>query len=75
MAIEIHGQGRVAAGSLPRFATAVERYKDYAASHGYAVPQVLTGLSWDMNTVRLVNRYANPADYPEQKAKTLHDEE
>lgn len=44
---------RVGSGGLPDFATAVERYQAYAAANGYAVPQVLLGLSGPMNTVRL----------------------
>jgi hypothetical protein len=75
MAVEVHVQGRVASGSLPDFAEAVERYKAHAAAHGYAVPQVLLGLSGLMNTVRLVYRYDELSRYDEHEFKAMTDRE
>jgi hypothetical protein len=75
MAIEVHVQGRVVSGKLPYFAAAVERYKEYAAANGYAVPQVLLGLSGEMNTIRLVYRYDDPAEYQKHEVKALRDGE
>ena len=75
MATEVHVQGRIESGKLPYFATAVARYKQYAQSHGYAVPQVLLGLSGEMNTIRLVYRYDDPAEYRKHEVRTLRDSE
>jgi hypothetical protein len=75
MAIEVHVQGRVVTGKLPYFADAVERYKEYAAANGYAVPRVLLGLSGEMNTIRLVYRYDDPAEYQKHETRTMRDGE
>lgn len=75
MAVEVHVEGQVADGKLPDFAEAVQHYQEYAGSHGYAVPQVLLGLSGKMNTVRLVYRYDDLSHYEQQEVDTLHDRE
>lgn len=73
MAVEVHVEGRVAAGHLPDFAEAVERYAAYAAENGYAVPDVLLGLSGTMNTVRLVYRYDDLSKYDEHEFRAMTD--
>lgn len=75
MAVEVHVEGRVAAGHLPEFAEAVERYKTYAAANGYAVPRFLLGLSGPMNTVRLVYRYEELSLYDEHELRAMTDRE
>lgn len=75
MAVEVHVGGRVAAGRLPEFAEAVERYKAYAGENGYAVPEVLLGLSGPMNTVRLVYRYEDLSMYDEHEFRAMKDVE
>lgn len=75
MSVEVHVEGQVSYGGLPDFRRAVERYKQYAESHGYAVPQVLLGLSGKMNTARLVYRYENLSQYAEHETRTLEDRE
>ena len=75
MPIEVHVEGRVVAGHMPRFADAVEQYKDYAKTHDYSVPSVLMGLSGEMNTVRLVYRFDSAAEYEDQEVRTLRDED
>ena len=74
MSVEVHVEGRVLAGLMPRFAEAVEQYKGYARTHDYAVPKVLMGLSGEMNTVRLVYRFGSATEYEEQEVRTLRDE-
>ena len=71
MSVEVHVEGRVLAGLMPRFAEAVEQYKGYARTHDYAVPKVLMGLSGEMNTVRLVYRFGSATEYEEQEVRTL----
>ncbi|HEX5996228.1 MAG TPA: hypothetical protein VFY84_13890 [Jiangellales bacterium] len=75
MAVEVHVEGRVAAGRLPEFGGAVERYKAYAGENGYAVPEVLLGLSGPMNTVRLVYRYEDLSTYDEHEFRAMKDVE
>jgi hypothetical protein len=75
MAVEVHVEGRVAAGRLPDFVEGVKRYSEYAAAHGYAQPRVLQGLSGDMNTVRLVYTYPELGVYEKDEAKTATDRE
>jgi hypothetical protein len=75
MSVEVHVEGRVESGRLPDFAEAVERYRAYAGEHGYAVPQVLLGLSGPMNTVRLVYRYAELSEYDEHEFRAMTDRE
>ena len=60
---------------MPDFAEAIERYRGYAASNGYAVPQVLLGLSGPMNTVRLVFRYDELSQYDEHEVRAMTDRE
>lgn len=74
MSVEVHVEGRIVTGHMPRFAEAVEQYKDYAKTHDYTVPSVLMGLSGEMNTVRLVYRFDSAAAYEEQEVRTLRDE-
>lgn len=73
MSFEVHVAGEVAYGGMPGFRDAVERYKKYAESHGYAVPQVLLGLSGKMNTVRLVYRFDDLAQYAEHETRAVDD--
>lgn len=73
MSVEVHVEGQITYGGMPEFQRAAERYKQYAASHGYGVPQVLLGLSGSMNTVRLVFRYENLSQYAEHEIKALED--
>lgn len=75
MTVEVHVEGRVAQGRMPEFAEAIERYKDYAGSNGYAVPQVLLGLSGLMNTVRLVYRYDDLSRYDDHEVRAMTDVE
>ncbi len=75
MSFEVHVEGEIAYGGMPRFHEAAERYKAYAGSHGYAVPQVLLGLSGKMNTLRLVYRYEDLSQYAEHEARTVDDRE
>jgi hypothetical protein len=75
MAVEVHVEGRVAAGRMPEFAGAVERYKAYAGENGYAVPEVLLALSGPMNTVRLVYRYEDLSMYDEHEFRAMTDVE
>jgi hypothetical protein len=75
MAVEVHVEGRVVPGRLPDFPAAVERYRAYAAANGYAVPQVLLGLSGPMNTIRLVYRYEELSQYDEHEFKAMTDRE
>jgi hypothetical protein len=75
MKVEVHVEGQLSYGGLPDFHEAAQRYKTYAESHGYPVPQVLLGLSGQMNTVRLVFRYDDLSQYAEQEARTLEDRE
>ena len=75
MAVEVHVEGRVAAGRLPDFVEGVKRYSEYAAAHGYAQPKVLLGLSGDMNTVRLVYTYPELGAYEEHEARAATDRE
>lgn len=73
MTVEVHVEGQVAAGLMPDFAAAVEDYKNYAKTHDFAVPQVLLGLSGEMNTVRLVYRFDTAAAYEDQELRTMRD--
>jgi hypothetical protein len=73
MAVEVHVEGRVESGRLADFATAVEHYRDYAGANGYAVPQVLLGLSGAMNTIRLVYRYDELSQYDEHEIQAMTD--
>lgn len=75
MAVEVHVEGRVAEGRLPDFAEAVQRYREYAEANGYAVPDVLLGVSGPMNTVRLVYRYDELSRYEEHELKAMTDRE
>jgi hypothetical protein len=75
MAVEVHVEGRVESGRMPDFAEAVDRYRAYAASNGYGVPQVLVGLSGPMNTVRLVYRYDELSQYDEHEFRAMTDRE
>lgn len=75
MAVEVHVEGQVTAGCLPDFAEAVERYRSYAEANGYAVPEVLLGLSGPMNTVRLVYRYDELNQYDEHEFRAMADRE
>ena len=75
MAIEVHVEGQVIVGQMPNFAEAMERYKDYAKNHAYAIPDILIGLSGEMNTVRLVYHFERASDFEEQEARTLLDRE
>ena len=75
MTVEVHVEGQVAVGGMPDFHQAAERYREYAGSHGYAVPQVLLGLSGKMNTVRLVYRYEDLSQYAEHETRTMDDRE
>lgn len=54
---------------------AVARYRDYAKSHGHAVPSVLQGLSGEMNAVRLVFSYQDLAQYEQDEASAAVDRE
>jgi hypothetical protein len=73
VAVEVHVTGRITAGHLPNFAEAVERYKAYAAEHGYAVPQVLLGLSGPMNSICLVYRYDDLSEYDTHEFRAMTD--
>ncbi len=73
MAVEVHVEGRVATGHMPEFAEAVERFKAYAGENGYAAPQVLLGLSGQMNTIRLVFRYEDLSQYDEHEFRAMTD--
>jgi hypothetical protein len=75
MAVEVHVEGRVTAGYLPDFAEAVEQYRAYAGANGYAVPQVLLGISGAMNTIRLVYRYDELSRYEEHELRAMTDRE
>ena len=75
MTVQVHVEGQVATGSLPEFAEAIEEYKTYARSHEFAVPDVLLGLSGEMNTVRLVYRFDTATDYELQELRTLSDKD
>jgi hypothetical protein len=75
MPAHVHVTGQIDYGGMPEFLAAVERYKEYTASHGYVVPRVLSGLSGQMNTVRLVYEFADLAQYAEQELRTLDDKE
>jgi hypothetical protein len=75
MAVEVHVEGRVESGRMPDFAEAVARYRDYAAEKGYAVPDVLIGLSGQMNTVRLVYRYDELSRYDQDEFAVMTDRE
>ena len=73
MSVEIHVMGRVASGRLADFYEAVNRYREYAQSHGYAVATVLFGLAGEMNTVRLVYHYEDLNAYESHEVRTLTD--
>jgi len=75
MAVEVHVEGQIATGRMSGFAEAIERYKDYAKTHDFAVPTVLIGLSGEMNTVRLVYHFDTAADYEAQEMRTLRDKD
>jgi hypothetical protein len=75
MGVEVHVEGQIRYGSMSGFRPAAERYTAYAQAHGYHVPQFLLGLSGKMNTVRLVFRYDDLAQYAEQEAAGLTDPE
>jgi hypothetical protein len=75
VAVEVHVEGRVELGRMPDFAEAVKRYCAYADSNGYAVPQILLGLSGQMNTVRLVYRYDDLSQYDEHEFRAMTDRE
>jgi hypothetical protein len=72
---EVHVEGQIAVGGMHDFTDAVEHYRAYAAENGYAVPQVLLGLSGPMNTVRLVFRYDELARYDEHEFRAMTDRE
>lgn len=75
MGVEVHVEGQIRYGGMAGFGQAAERYSAYAQAHGYRVPQFLLGLSGKMNTVRLVFRYDDLAQYAEQEAAGLTDPE
>ena len=75
MITEVHVEGQIRYGGLPDFLQATERYRRYAESLGYPVPQVLLGLSGKMNTARLVFKYDELSRYAEQEARARDDRE
>jgi hypothetical protein len=71
--IEVHVEGRIETGHLHEFVTGVERYRRYLRSNGYVVPEVLHGLSGQMNAILLIFRYDDVTAYEQHQASSMSD--
>ena len=73
MAIEVHVTGRVRLGGLSAFQLAVAEYITFRQGAGYVVPRVLSGISGEMNLVRMVYLYPTASDYETECGRKLSD--
>ncbi len=75
MPCEVHVSGRIEPGRFHEFIGAVEEWRAWRHERGLAVPEVLQGLSGEMNTVLLVFRYADLGEYEREEAAESADPE
>jgi hypothetical protein len=68
-------RGTIEYGRLPEFAQAVGPFVEYRRRRGWAVPEVLHGLSGPMNTVLMVFRYDDLAAWEAECAAERGDAE
>lgn len=75
MAAVLLVKGTIEYGRLPEFTQAEPAFCAYRKSRGWAVPEVLHGLSGPMNTVLMIFRYADLADWEAESAAERRDAE
>jgi hypothetical protein len=75
MTAVLHVRGTIEYGRLPEFARAVPLFVEYRKQRGWAVPEVLHGLSGPMNTVLMVFRYDDLAAWEAECAAERDDAE
>ncbi|MHB1613466.1 MAG: hypothetical protein ACYCXA_07675 [Actinomycetes bacterium] len=73
MAVEVHVTGRIQAGRFAEFLEAAERWRAYRGERGWALPRVLSGLSGEMNSVRLVFAYPDLGVFEREDAEESGD--
>jgi hypothetical protein len=75
MAVEVHVTGRIELGRYGEFASAAEAWLAFRRERGHASCRVLSGLSGEMNTVRLVFSYPDLNAYEREEAADSVDPE
>ena len=75
MSVQVHVEGQISYGRFADFVQAVRAYVDYSGSQENVTPEVLQGISGLMNTLRLVYRYGDLAEYERYEARTGTDRE
>ncbi len=73
MSVELHVTGRIETGRFGEFLEAAERWRAYRRERGWAVPRVLSGLSGEMNSVRLIFVYPDLAVYEREDVEEAVD--
>ena len=68
MAAVLLVKGTIEYGRLPEFTQAVQPFIEYRRDRGWAVPELLHGLSGPMNTVLMVFRYEDLAAWEAESA-------
>jgi hypothetical protein len=75
MGVVLTVKGTIRYGDLKAFSDAVGHFLQYRAEQGWAVPEVLHGLSGPMNTVLMVFRYDDLAAYENEMKQERRDGE
>ncbi len=73
MAVEVHMDGRIERGRWAEFLAALPEWFEYRRGKGWVVPAVLHGISGEMNSLRMVFRYANLSAYEREEAEVGRD--
>jgi hypothetical protein len=73
MPVEVHVTGRVALGRFAEFLEAAERWQEFRAARGAAACRVLSALSGEMNTVRLVFDYPDLNTFEREETRDAAD--
>lgn len=67
--------GRVERGRFAEFLEAADGWRAFREDRGWVVPEVLQGLSGEMNSVLLVFRYPDLAAYEREEEQGARDRE
>lgn len=73
MGVELHVTGRIQTGRLAEFLEAAERWRAYRRDRAWTLPRVLSGLSGEMNSVRLIFAYPDLGVYEREDTEEARD--
>lgn len=70
---EIHVVGTINNGKMPEFFKSCVQWKTYRKTKKMAIPKVLTSISGQMNTVRMVFVFNSLSDYEKEEVMIKQD--